>query len=99
MINEKFCFVNDIAGTHSAVRGRSDTRARGSRFDTRKWPVRPFTFVSPSADSRRVVVCYQRNSVHYTAEPLGGQSLPRNSVVRLTDRADMATAVYCERKQ
>ena len=29
---------------------------------------------------------------------LGGQSLPKKSVVRLTDRPDMALDVYCGRK-
>ena len=47
------------------------------------------TFLSPSADlSRREFVNYWRKSVHYH---LGGLSLPRNSVVRLTDCPEMTT--------
>ena len=39
-----------------------------------------------SADSRRAVVSYWRNNVHLVlVNCLGG--LPRNSVVRVTDRA------------
>ena len=64
-----------------------------------RYPVRPHTFVSPSADSRRAVVSYWRKYVHEVlANRLGGLSLPRKSVVRLTDRPDMITDVYCGRK-
>ena len=42
-------------------------------------------FVSPSADSRRAVVSYWRKYVHEVLlNSLGGRSLPRKSVVRLT---------------
>ena len=47
----------------------------------------PKLFVSPSAFLRRAVVSY-----------LGGLSLPRKSVVRLTDRLDMTIDVYRGRK-
>ena len=55
------------------------------------------TFVSPSADSRGAVVsnCYWRKYVHEVlVNHLGGLSLPRKSVVRLTDRPDMTLDVY-----
>ena len=46
----------------------------------------PATFVSLSADSRRVVVSCWRKYVHLVlVNRLGGLSLPRKSVVRLTD--------------
>ena len=46
--------------------------------------------VSPSAFSRRAVVSYWRKYVHEVlVNRLGGLSLPRKSVVRLTDRPDM----------
>ena len=46
--------------------------------------------VSPSADSRGVDVSYWRKYVHEVlVNRLGGLSLPRKSVVRLTDRPDM----------
>ena len=57
------------------------------------------TFVSPSAFSRRAVVSYWRKYVHEVlVNRLGGQSLPRKSVVRLTDRSDMTLDVYRGRK-
>ena len=64
-----------------------------------RYPVWPHTFVSPSADSRRAVVSYWRKYVHKVlVNRLGGQSLPRKSVVRLTDRPDMTLDVNRERK-
>ena len=57
------------------------------------------TFVSPSAFSRRAVVSYWRKYVHeLLVNRLGGLSLPRKSVVRLTDRPDMTLDVYRGRK-
>ena len=62
-------------------------------------PVWQHTFVSPSAFSRRAVVSYWRKYVHEVlVNRLGGLSLPRKSVVRLTDRPDMTLVVYCRRK-
>ena len=58
-----------------------------------------YTFVSPSADSRGAVVSYWRKYVHEVlVNRLGGLSLPRKSVVRLTDRPDMTLDVYRGRK-
>ena len=55
-----------------------------------RYPVWQHTFVSPSAFSRRAVVSYWRKYVHEVlVNRLGGLSLPRKSVVRLTDRPDM----------
>ena len=60
-----------------------------------QYPVRPHTFVSPSADSRRAVVSYWRKYVHEVLpNRLGDLSLPRKSVDRLTDRPDMTGDVY-----
>ena len=54
---------------------------------------------SPSAFSRRAVVSYWRKYVHEVlVNRLGGLSLPRKSVVRLTDRPDMTLDVYRGRK-
>ena len=59
----------------------------------------PHTFVCPSAFSRRAVVSYWRKYVHEVlVNRLGGLSLPRKSVVRLTDRPDMTLDVYRGRK-
>ena len=54
-----------------------------------------YTFVSPSAFSRRAVVSYWGKYVHEVlVNRLGVLSLPRKSVVRLTDRPDMTLDVY-----
>ena len=59
------------------------------RFRVR-YPIRPHTFVSPSADSRRAFVSYWQKYVHEVlVNSLEGLSLPRKSVVRLTDPPDM----------
>ena len=51
------------------------------------FPVWEHTLVSPSAFSRRAVVSFWRKYVHEVlVNRLGGLSLPRKSVVRLTDR-------------
>ena len=56
-------------------------------------------FISPSAFSRRAVVSYWRKDVHEVlVNRLEGLSLPRKSVVRLTDRPDMTIDVYGGRK-
>ena len=64
-----------------------------------RYPVWQHTFVSPSAFSRRAVVSYWRKYVHEVlVNRLGDLSLPRKSVVRLTDRPDMTLDVYRGRK-
>ena len=64
-----------------------------------RYPVWPPTFDSPSADSRGTVVSYWRKYVHEVlVNRLGGLSLPRKSVVRLTDRPDMISNVYRGRR-
>ena len=64
-----------------------------------RYPVWQHTFVSPSAFSRRTVVSYWQKYVHEVlVNRLGGLSLPRKSVVRLTDRPDMTLDVYRGRK-
>ena len=55
----------------------------------------PATLVFPFADSRRVVVSYWQKYVHEVlVNRYGGLSLPRKTVVRLTDRPDVTSAVY-----
>ena len=59
------------------------------------YPIWLHTFVSSSTNSRGAVVSYWRNYVHEVlVNRLGGLSLPRKSVVRLTDRPDMTLDVY-----
>ena len=56
-------------------------------------------FCFSSTFSRRAVVSYWRKYVHKVlVNRLGGLSLPRKSVVRLTDRPDMTLGIYCGRK-
>ena len=56
-------------------------------------------FRCPSAFSRRAVVSYWRKYVHEVLViRLGGLSLPRKSVLRLTDRPDMNLDIYHGRK-
>ena len=70
-----------------------------SRKSEVRYPVWPHTFVSPAAHSRRAVVSYWRKYVHEVlVNRLGGQSLSRKSVVRLTGRPDMTLDVYRGRK-
>ena len=66
---------------------------------TLRYPIWQDTFVSPFAFSRRAVVSYWRKYVlEVLVNRLGrSKSLPRKSVVRLTDRPDM-TDVFCGRK-
>ena len=64
-----------------------------------RYPVWPHTFVSPAADSRRALVSYWRKYVHEVlVNGLGGLSLPRKNVVRLTDRPAMTLDVKRGRK-
>ena len=82
------------AGLHSAI-----GRALVSQGSWVRYPVWQHTFVSSSAFSRRAVVSYWRKYVHEVlVNRLGGLSLPRKSVVRLTDRPDMTLDVYRGRK-
>ena len=77
--------------------GRAIGRAPDS-LSQRSWvryPVWQHTFISPSAFTRRAVVSYWRKYAHEVlVNSLGGLSLPRKSVVRLTDRPDMTLDVY-----
>ena len=76
-------FPSTVAGPPSAI-GRA--------------PVWQHTFDSPSAFSRRAVVSYWRKYVHEVLVNRLGLSLPRKSVVRLTDRPDMTLDVYRGRR-
>ena len=65
-----------------------------------QYSVRPLTFVSPSADSRRAVVSYwQKCVLLILVNCLGGLSLPKNSVVRLIDHPNMTILFTVDVKQ
>ena len=65
------------------------------KFYSQVYPVWQHTFISPSAFSRRAVVSYWQKYVQEVlVNRLGGLSLPRKSVVRLTDSPDMTLDVY-----
>ena len=69
---------------------------RGPGFVTRSGNI--LSFLLPLF-SRRAVVSYWQKYVHEVLfNRLGGLSLPRKSVVRLTDRPDMTLDVYRGRK-
>ena len=58
------------------------------------------TSISPSADSRGAVVSYWQKYVHEVlVNRLGGLSLPRKSVVRLTDHPNMTLVLTMDVKQ
>ena len=65
-----------------------------------RYSVRPHTSVSPSVYSKRAVGIYWPKCVHEVlVNRLGGVSLPRKSVVRLTDCPDMNIDVYPGRRK
>ena len=83
-----------LAGRGSAIGSVFAWHASGPKFDPHvrhilSWRLahgKNFYSHSPSsADSGRVVVSYRQNNVHYVLLNCLG-SLPRNSVVRVTDR-------------
>ena len=86
------------------VPGRSQRSQYGTwpisqRFWVR-YPVWPHAFLSPSADSRGRVVSYWQKYVHEVlVNCFGGLSLPRKSVVRLTDCSEVTLDVYHDVKQ
>ena len=61
-----------------------------------RYPIRPYTFVSPSADQegQLTVTGGSMCSKYWLTASEVGLSLPRKSVVRLTDRPDMTIDVY-----
>ena len=82
------------AGPRSAVGRAPDSQVRDPGFHTR-----PDHILSFLADSRATAISYWRKYVHAVlVNRLGGLSLPRKSVVRLTDHSDMTLDVYCGRK-
>ena len=90
------CFKGHTYTHARPMHPRMHTRTHGSWA---RYPVWQHTFVSPSAFSRRAVVSYWRKYVHEVlVNRLGGLSLPRKSMVRLTDRPDMTLDVYRGRK-
>ena len=72
---------------HSPVSSASDSRAIDLGFDTRSGHK---LFVSASPDLRKEDVSYWQKYMYLVlVNHLGGLSLPRNSVVRLTDHPTM----------
>ena len=85
-------YVIKTLGTHTFLVSNSGPRSAVGRTPYSVWP---HTFVSPSADSRGAVISYWRKYVlEVLVNHLGGLSLPRKSVVKLTDRPDMTLDVY-----
>ena len=89
-----------IIMTKQWVMNKNFSRAPDS-LSQRSWVrylVWPHTFISPSTDSRGRVSYWQKYVQEVLVNRLGGQSLPRKSVVRLTDCPDMTVDVYRGRK-
>ena len=83
-------------GPSSAVDRAYVSKARDHGFDTHAGHILSFL---QSADSRREVVSYWQKFAHEVLfNCLRGLSLPRKSVVELTDQPDMSIVVYCRRK-
>ena len=91
-----------VAGLAISVGWASAWYADGSRFDPPVWQnsfvdighkIISTAILPPTADSSRAVVSYWRQDVHYVLLNRLGLSLPRKSVVRLTDCLDMTIAV------
>ena len=81
-----------IDGPRSAVGSASDLRARGAEFYTRSGYILPYI---PKGSCQLL-----RKYMHEVLinRGLGGLSLPRKSLVRLSGRPDMPIAVYRGRK-
>ena len=81
-----------FAGPRSGVRSASDSRARDPGFDTRSGHITfVFSFRWLKKGSSQLLAKYVHEVL---VNRLGGLSLPRKSVVRLTDLPDMTLAVY-----
>ena len=85
-----------MAGPHGAMGSTSDSRARGPQFNT--WSVHTLTFLLLLIQEELFPVTGEGMCTKYWFNCLGGLSLPRKSVGRLTDYLDMTVAVYCGSK-
>ena len=68
----------------------------GPGFDTRSGNI--LSFLLPLNQEGRLSVTGESMCTKYWLTPLGGVSLPRKSVVRVTDRPDMTLDVHRRRK-
>ena len=80
----------------SAIGREPDSKVRGPGFDTRSGNI--LSFLLPLFSRRAVVSYWQKYVPEVLVNRLGGLSLPRKSVVRLTDCPDMTLDVYRGRK-
>ena len=97
--------TSDFKKKTSSFKYSQDLRKPGRVAGTRKSgvlgsiPGLATYFRSPSAFSRRAVVsCWQKYVHQVLVNHLGGLSLPRKSVVRLSDCPDITLDVYRGRK-
>ena len=75
------------AGLHCAVGSMSDSRTRSPGFDT--WSGHILWFLLPLIQEGQLSVTGESMCTLVLVNCLGGLSLPRQSVVRLTDRPDI----------
>ena len=81
---------------HSAVGSMSYSRVRGPGFDTLSGHI--LSFLLPLIQEGQLLVTGEKYVHIVLVNRLGGLSMPRKSVVRLTDHPDMTIAVYRGRK-
>ena len=77
-----------VAGPRSAVGKAPDSQVRGPGFDTRSVHILSFLLPLIQEGICQLLAKVCARSTGYLKR-LGGVSLPRKSVVRLTDRPDM----------
>ena len=85
--------LDQQAGPFSTVDSRSDSRTRGPRFNTRSGHI--LSFLLPLIQEEQLSVTGERYVREVLVNCIGGLSLPRKCVARLTDSPDMTIDVYC----
>ena len=81
-----------MAGPHSTVGRAPDSKVIGLGFDTRSGHI--LSFLLWLIQEGQLSVYWQKYVQEVLVNRLGGLSLPRKSVVRLTDRPYMTLDVY-----
>ena len=80
----------------STVGRALDSQVRGPGFDTRSGHI--FSLFLPLIQERQLSITCRKYVHEVLVNRLGGLSLPRKSVIRLTDLPDMTLDVYHGRK-
>ena len=86
----------NLARLCSAIGRAPDLKVKGPGFDTRSGNI--LSFLLPLFQEGQLSSYWQKYVHKVLVNRLGGLSLPRKSVVRLTDRPNMTLDVYRGRK-